>query len=179
MQQNKDVLIEICPVCNALHRYFLTEGVLDGIGKSQIQCGRQIALLPPEREGDKPVPVLCDYVIEPKESNTFTIRRWKFRERQQFYSLLGSLKDTNIGSVQNLMLTIQPKVMDWALTTTTVKSPSPLKTKEDLDKTELDGNILEALYGSILVWNSPPLIQSSSSQLPFTQQTPASFTMTP
>lgn len=176
MDRNKDVLIELCPICNRLHTYFLTAGIFDGLGKERIICETPIGEKPDEDDDSEMIPILCSHVVEPNdETNMFIVKRWSFRERQKFYKLVGVfLEKSDVPSIKALKVNLNPKVMDWAILNSTVKSPFPLKEKADLDNEEVDGCILEALYGAIVEWNAPPLAQSSVSQRRFTRTTRAS-----
>ena len=174
--KTKDLLIEICPVCNALHTYRLTDGVLDGIGKNEIPCGTHLGLEPEQRPlapGEERKSVFCTHIIKPTTENSYTIRRWNFRERQQFYELIGTFSQApqQPGSVASLKLNISPQVMDFAILHGTVKSPTSLKNKEDLDRADLDGAVLEALYSEVVDYNTPPLSQSSTLRRRFLRTT--------
>jgi hypothetical protein len=161
--KTKDILIEICPECNTLHVDRLTNGIIESRGKAEIVCNTKIGMLDTEDPEHKtPTPILCTHKIKPTESNTFKIRRWTYRERQEFYRLTGTFTQTGEGQSSGVKVTSD--VMDFAITTCAVKSPEPLKTKEDLDKTTLDGAILDILYTQILAWNSPPLAPFSVSR---------------
>jgi hypothetical protein len=176
--RTKDVLIEICPKCNMLHTYHLTGGVLDGLAKTELSCGTQIGELPAKEGENKSTPVLCDYVIKPREGsdgNIFTIRRWNFRERQEWYTMTSEVaKEVTPGSTAALKVNITPKIMDHAITRSVTKSPFPLKTADDLSNPTVDGAILEALYSEILDWNTPPLARSSTLRQRFIRITQAS-----
>jgi len=176
--KTKDVLIEICARCNTLHVYNLIGGLIDPLGKDSMACNTQIGELPDPEKGL--VPILCTEVVKVSSNNTFTIRRWSFKERQEFYNVIGAFKEpVNPGSIDSLRLNIKPEVMNWAIKKSVVKAPMPLQTDTDLDSATLDGTIMEALYGEILRWNAPPLAQLSVSLRrsiqrirPFAMETP-------
>jgi len=176
--KTKDVLIDICPRCNTLHVYNLIGGLIDPLGKDSIPCDAQIGELPDLEKGS--VPVLCTEVIKVSQSNTFTIRRWNFKERQEFYNVIGAFKEpVNPGSIDSLRFNIRPEVMNWAIKKSTVKAPMPLQTDADLESATLDGTIMETLYGEILRWNAPPLAQLSVSLRRSTQRIRPFATETP
>lgn len=129
----------------------------------------------PQGESEKPITVLCGYIIKPKIENTFTIRRWSYRERQEFYKAIGAYEvPVTPGSTTNLKLSIRPEIIDKAIMMSVVKSPVPLSTLEDLNNKNLDGAVLEALYGEILDFNTPPLAPLSTSRRRFIRTTPSS-----
>lgn len=168
--KTKSVLIEICPKCGTLHMLDIVEGLIKG--QKNIKCGTEIDIILAQDLNKKDKPVLCDYFVEPKEENTFTIRRWSYRERQDFYNLVGAFNQPiTPGSNESMKLNIKPEIMDKGIIMSVVESPMPLKTKTDLDNTELDGAILEALYSLILDYNMPPLAQSSISRRQSTRRT--------
>jgi len=142
--------------------------MIDGVGKDNMPCGAEIGQI--EKEGEL-VPETCDYIIKSNDQNTFTVKRWTFKERQDFYSMIGTFKEPiTPGSVTSLKLNIKPEIMNWVLKLTVVKSPMPLKEDKDLMDPSIDGAILESVYGVCLDWNNPPLAASSVSQLRSTRR---------
>lgn len=180
--RTKDVLIEICPKCNTIHTYYVTGGIFDGLAKDTMSCGTQTGELP-AKEGEKgPTSILCDYIIKPREGpdgNMFTIKRWNFRDRQEWYTITSEVAKTiTPGNTAALRINLTPKVMDFAITHSIIKSPLPLQKEEDLKNPILDGAILDALYSVILDWNTPPLARSSTLRQRFIRTTQASAKMT-
>jgi hypothetical protein len=165
--KTKELLIEICPECNTLHVYDVNAGLIEH--QKNVPCG---TILKEAVPGSKEKDILCEYAFKPDEYNIFTIRRWSYRERQKFYNLVGAFdQPITPGSTESMKLNIKPEIMDQALQMGVTNSPSPLKTKTDLDNTELDGAILEALYTEILDFNMPPLAQPSALRRRSTQTT--------
>lgn len=184
--KTKDLLIEACPTCHAMHTYNIVNGMImiDGQPKEMVLCPTVIGHDPLSADASKEEiakPILCGYEVKPKPENSFTIRVWTFRERQKFYDIMGVYSPQNVtpGNTQAMKLNINASVMDFVINSGTVKSPQPLKTKDDLDKCTLEGSVLEALYGEITDYNSPPLAPSSTSQQRFTRQMRTSARATP
>ncbi len=155
--KTRDVLVEVCPNCNALHIHGLVNNTFDGLGKSEMPCGNQIGWEPPKDKDSKELtPIFCDHVIAPRTDNTYTVRHFSLRERQEYNTLLTTLQKES-----EKMANLNPKLMDYALIHGVVSGPIPLKTKENIDNAQVDGMILEAVYYAVLEYNAPPLAPSS------------------
>jgi hypothetical protein len=172
--KTKDLLIEACPTCHTVHCYAVDMAgkiIIDAKPRDFVLCPTVLGQEPPTEEElkadpkKKPVNILCGYEVKPKPENMFTIRIWTYREKTRFYEMMGVYAPQNItpGQTASVRLNINPTVMDYVLTTATVKAPQPLNSKADLDKCTLDGSILEVLYGEITDFNGPPLAPSSTS----------------
>jgi hypothetical protein len=165
--KTKDIFIEICPKCNALHVLKIAGSLFEELGRDETVCGAAFGSTRDPKTGQITA-VQCDYILKVRDGadgNLWTIRRWTFRERQEFYRLIGTFgRPITPGSAEALTINIDPKIMDYAINTCLVKGPVTLKTKEELDNSKFDGAILEALYSQIIAWNSPPLVQSSISR---------------
>ncbi len=172
--KTRDVLVESCPKCNALHIHGLINGLLDGLGKTEIPCGNQVGWGPPKDNDSKELtPILCDYGITPRTDNTYTVRHFSLRERQEYNALISNI------SKDDKLPNLNPKLMDFGLMHGVTKSPMPLKTKQNIDEAQVDGMILEAVYYAVLEYNAPPLAPSSGLR-PLSTQTPLrSATTTP
>lgn len=187
--KTRDLLLEICPKCNAIHTHHLVGGdggwIIESLGAPELQCGSQIGWIPKEKITEEEqkqsvplVPKLCDYQITPRngtDGNIFTIRRWSFRERQNFYKLLNTYNQpATPGTMAPLKGNLNPEVMDWVILTGIVRSPMPLKEAKDLANSDLDGALMEALSSEILDFNAPPLAPSSALRQRFIRTTRSS-----
>ena len=167
MVKTQQVLVEICPQCNTLHRYHVDNGLMREVGASEHVCKgvlgykrvpqEQNATKGKDGEAPEPIPILCDYNVTPSDTNLYTIKRWSFAQRRQFYKQ-SRIFDVATGTAQGRL---DPDIMVWVLLNGITASPVPLNTRDEIDNADVDGALLEALHGMILDYNTPPLSQSS------------------
>jgi hypothetical protein len=97
-----------------------------------------------------------NYTIKSTDENTFTVRHFSLRERQDYNAMLNAvMKEDKASAVSS------PRLMDFVLLHGVVKAPFPMAKKEDLDKATVDGTIIDAVYYAVLEFNAPPLAPSS------------------
>jgi hypothetical protein len=173
--RTREVVVEICPDCNALHIHGVTGGLLDGLGKKDVPCGVQIGWEPPpEGADDKELkPILCKHIITPVAENIFVIRHFTLKERREHKAIYDAVFKANKDDVAS-----NSELMDYVLLHGVVKAPFATNVKEDLENAPVNGMILEAVYYAVLEFNAVPLAPSNGLRLQSTRTPQNSATKT-